>query len=703
MTAARPVFLRGKILRNFLIAMLMMETIPGQTPLNGFCIYNKYPVQQGYTSFSSLNYNDDAYTDLLLFGANKSMTLYKGGKGGELTKERTFQLQADPVAVLNLRQKSFSGERLFVLTPDKRKGEVSVITPGGQMYVQHTVRLNEYPKFAASDELNDDGTPDILLSGINASGISVYIGEGRLYKFNKINKGESFQYVTPIDWNADGYPDITAFEPFKQMIYLFSNNSRGNFRFERAFSAGMNVTGIHSYDMDLDGFQDIVVKSDERITIYYGDAAGSYLRKTDVPAAGSIYKLAIGDYNRDGFIDIVTLSKTDGRVSVYFQKEGDAFHAPVMLYAEEKITDINNYYSRFVDGIALLDSSGYIHTITRGGSPADQAELVTGGKPTLLASFDQGHNGIKDLMYIDADNTSLKILLRDKSGVPSLLYSRLLSFLPDVLILSDENPDVKRVILHKKGERFAEVITAALGGNSFKRTLLFVDGKIEDIRFVNTAEKQEIAVIINRSGMLTYKRFALGAGKPEVTFETELGVGITRALTDKTGNIYMIKNSGLISEIQYRNFTGQENTRMLYRIESRYILPETFYIIPLATGGDGFCGLVTDDEEHSFVAVNEILRIQISNRRASEAASRVIRQKTYIPLNENGKPVQTYFMTGNPKEIVIWNLSVNPVKSLARKYRRATEIEDFVVVEFKERQPYFIHSTSSGLLNFRKL
>ena len=106
LTAARPVFLRGKILRNFLIAMLMMETIPGQTPLNGFCIYNKYPVQQGYTSFSSLNYNDDAYTDLLLYGANNSMALYKGGKMGALMEERIIRLQSDPVAVLNLRQKS---------------------------------------------------------------------------------------------------------------------------------------------------------------------------------------------------------------------------------------------------------------------------------------------------------------------------------------------------------------------------------------------------------------------------------------------------------------------------------------------------------------------------------------------------------------------------------------------------------------------
>lgn len=701
-----PVLLRGNNLHSFFILLLIAGTAQGQIPLNGFCVYNRYPVHSGYTSLLTVNYNDDAYTDLILYGGNSSLDLYKGIKGGAFSEEKTITLSSPPHLIINMRQKSFSGEKLYVLTPVKRKGEIAVVTPSAQFYIQHTTPLKEFPKFAVSDDLNGDDFADVLLSGINASGIGVYMGDGRVFKRHTVNKGESFQYITTLDWTNDGFPDAVAYEPFKQSIYLFSNNSRGNFRFERALSAGMSVTGIHSYDMNLDGYQDIIVKSPGKITIYYGDSAGAFLKKSEF-AAGykDISKIVIGDYNRDGFIDIITLSSVSGRVSALFQREDDTFFPPVMLFSDSSITDIANFYSRFVDGIALLDSSGYIHTITRGGSPADQVSLVPGGKPAALASFDQGQNGIRDFMYIDSDVTALKILLRDKSGVPSLLYSAPLSFLPDGIIISDIDPEIKKILLHKKGERFFELVTFSTTRGIRRTSTHYVDGIIEDLRFVRIGENSEIALIHSRGSTYRYVRYGLGQERPEKTFETELGVGLTKAMADARGNVYMIKNSGFVSEIQFRGYgSGNESSRMLYRIESRLILPGSFYMTPLAgQAGEAISGLVLDDDEHVFVVVNENLRIQISNRRASEAAARKIKQKPYVPRTKNPGYIQTFFMTGYPSEIVILNLYINPVKSLARKYRRAVEMQDYIITELKETQPYFIHSTRSGLLNFRRL
>src|ERR1039457_6372885 len=42
-----------------------------QVPINGFCKYNKIDIDSGFTNLFALNYNDDSYTDLILYNPAK--------------------------------------------------------------------------------------------------------------------------------------------------------------------------------------------------------------------------------------------------------------------------------------------------------------------------------------------------------------------------------------------------------------------------------------------------------------------------------------------------------------------------------------------------------------------------------------------------------------------------------------------------------
>src|SRR3970040_3202764 len=74
-------------LKNFIflvIIFLLTENISPQIPINGFCRFNDFKVDTGYTKLLMINFNDDAYSDLLLYNPQKKESaLVYGAVQGE--------------------------------------------------------------------------------------------------------------------------------------------------------------------------------------------------------------------------------------------------------------------------------------------------------------------------------------------------------------------------------------------------------------------------------------------------------------------------------------------------------------------------------------------------------------------------------------------------------------------------------------------
>ena len=54
-------------IRILLIAFFLSEEIFSQIPINGFCQYKNFNIEQNFNCLLSLNYNDDSYSDLILY------------------------------------------------------------------------------------------------------------------------------------------------------------------------------------------------------------------------------------------------------------------------------------------------------------------------------------------------------------------------------------------------------------------------------------------------------------------------------------------------------------------------------------------------------------------------------------------------------------------------------------------------------------
>jgi enediyne biosynthesis protein E4 len=148
------------------------------------------------------------------------------------------------------------------------------------------------------------------LAGINVSGL-----------------GNSSSWI---DYDADGDLDLlaTTSDLFGKTVYLYRNEGDGAFT-DVTTSAGLGNVQIRSVawgDYDNDGWPDLAVttySSNSRTKLYHNGGDGTF---TEVGAAAGMrtaglpWRVAWGDYDRDGFVD---LYQANGASDFLYHNNGD--------------------------------------------------------------------------------------------------------------------------------------------------------------------------------------------------------------------------------------------------------------------------------------------------------------------------------------------------------------------------------------------
>jgi hypothetical protein len=331
------------------------------------------------------DYDQDGYLDILRTGRSPENSyrtvVYRNNGDNSFTEQSAIDLVQITNGTAVWGDYNNDGYLDIMLSGSYSSGWISKIysnNTNGTFSEQTGISLTEAQySCAAWGDYNNDGKLDILYSG-SANPYAVT----KLYR----NNGDSTfteqtampftGYLSSIDWgdyNSDGYLDVltTGGDGSGNWVTrLYRNNGNNTFT-EQTNTSLLNVQGSGKWgDYNNDGYLDIVLSGLDGISgysvsskIFKNNGDGTFTAQNDISIGGVYYgSLAWGDYNNDGFLDLIVTGDPywdQPKGSKIYRNKGDG------TFTEET-------------GISLQNASGTAVAWTDYDNDMDLDVLITG-------------------------------------------------------------------------------------------------------------------------------------------------------------------------------------------------------------------------------------------------------------------------------------------------------------------------------------
>jgi hypothetical protein len=602
-----------------LLFFLLNENLFPQIPINGFCKYNSYSVDSGYTNLIMINYNNDAYSDLLLYNPlKKEVASVQGALKGEFKEIKKFTL---PLEISSIHPLNYKSSTRFVFTNrKKRKAGFYDLDINGKPVLTRETDFNYYPDHISTADINADGKNEILISGGAFYGISIlYRNEKRLIEKDIIEG--TYSRAVFIELNNDGFPDIAGYDLASNSFNFFYNNSLGEFRKARSIPFSEKPAGLKTFDVNLDSYEDLIFSSQNSINIWYGDYRSSYDVRKKIATKYKPDKFIYGDFNNDGLIDFAYLNVKQSLVSLLFAKNDTDFYPDIVYLWQEGLKDIIPYYSRFIDGIAALSVEGSLYTITNVSSFTDDVNISVGAKPCALTFFDNQNNGITDFCFIDQFDNKIKFIVRNNTGIPALYFSQQLYENHEKIVAENLKAGEKNYICFSYNKRLIEVVKADFNSNKISKTVLYSPGAILDLKIRREdTDDYKIFIIykLNESlniGFFDFNNFSFNFSSRVIADNIDLldaSVGLSSIvnvnfwITEKDNVLLYNYQPGKISEFREEKFSlRREQVNSITSFTGDLLNMEKNISISFINGKTEMFAVVSADTLVSFVKETE--------------------------------------------------------------------------------------------------
>lgn len=189
----------------------------------------------------------------------------------------------------------------------------------------------------ASQDLNGDGKPEIIVGNQNDGNISIYENDstiGNIEFAPRVNfpSGSGATTIAIGDVNGDGSPDVAVANYFDGTVSIFQNLGFFEIITTNSFAAAVNFTGLVTPfglafgDLDGDGKLDMVVggaDGSSEIAIYRNTVSSanislnSFASPKTFAVPGLVNLVALGDLDGDGKLDIAIVTQGSDALSIF--------------------------------------------------------------------------------------------------------------------------------------------------------------------------------------------------------------------------------------------------------------------------------------------------------------------------------------------------------------------------------------------------
>ena len=378
-----------------LASVLLNNTLPTQYP-DGRSFAAEHNLANGYGNFADSvavgDFNKDGLLDIAVsyLQDNSVRVLLNNGTGASNFNTATvYPVGNQPYSVVSGDLNGDGYPDLVAVNSNISSpvGTISVLlnNKNGTFAPAVTYNVGKQPYQVAIGDINGDGIPDLAVTNYDDNSVSILFG----------SKAGTFT-VQPTTLATCANPYGVALGNFKKgsdfpsvavtcfhtaQLEVFPNNGNGTFGTPFITPTNTNPASLVVGDFNRDGQLDIVVgnTSANNVSFFAGNGDNTFAAGVTSPSLNFPDSIAAGDFNGDGILDIVgvapnynsvevTLGKGDGTFGTFQQRSAGQFTAKTQPWALA-VGDFNN------DGQLDIITANTFHQVNI-ASPAYQGRYL---------------------------------------------------------------------------------------------------------------------------------------------------------------------------------------------------------------------------------------------------------------------------------------------------------------------------------------